>query len=113
MRRDECRRVEPAARVTAITWPDKRRHEFAHLKMQMGKVPAVSRSDRRDLLTPAYLVAWVGEHLFHVSVIRLHILALARLRRGEVGGQHHHDVSPAGPAGPGAQDTPLRGLTKR
>jgi hypothetical protein len=48
---DECRWIEPAARFISIARADKRRHKFAHFKMEVGKVEAIRGPDRRDLLT--------------------------------------------------------------
>ncbi len=101
---NERRWIEPTARVVAITRADKRRQKFAHFKMEMGKVEPVRGPNRRDLLTSPHILARLGEHLFNVPIIRLHILALAVF---DIGVQHDHDVAPAGSAVAGEQDTPI------
>jgi len=74
---NERRWIEPTARVVAIARADKRRQKFAHFKMEMGKVEDVRGPNRRNFLTSPHILARLGEHLFDVPIIRLHILALA------------------------------------
>src|SRR5712692_11863243 len=74
---DKRRWIQPAACVCAIAWPNERRDEFAHFKMQMREITAAAGSYRCDLLAAPNIVARVHQHCLHVAVIRLHVLAFA------------------------------------
>ena len=89
---DKSCSVEPTARVFAITRTDKGRDEFAHFKMEMGKVTTVGGANSRDLLAAFHGFARMHQHILHVSVIRLHILSFAVF---EIGVEQNNDVAPA------------------
>src|SRR6266404_9115299 len=89
---DECRWIEPAARIITITRSDKRRNELAHLEMEMRKISPIGCPNRGDLLTASHLLARMHQHLIDMSVIRLHICTRAIV---DVGVQHDDDVAPS------------------
>src|SRR5437870_12278921 len=82
VRLNEFRWVEPAARFFAITRTDKGRDEFAHFKMEMGKVTTVGGANSGDLLAAFHGFAGMHHHSLHVSVIRLQILSFAVIEMG-------------------------------
>src|SRR3954454_16453840 len=89
---DELARVQPSARVFAITGTDERRDEFTHFKMQMREVFAVSASDLRDLLTASNFIEDGNRERLQMCVIGLHVFARAVL---VVGMQDNDDLAPA------------------
>src|SRR5258705_4129996 len=89
---DKSCSVEPTARVFAITRTDKGRDEFAHFKMEMGKVTTVRGAHSRDLLAAFEGFARMHQHILHVSVIRLHILSFAVF---EIDVDQNNNVAPA------------------
>src|SRR6202011_3116749 len=92
MRLDEFGRIEPAARVCAVTRADERGEEFAHFKMEMGKIAAVRCPDSRDLLAAFHEAAGMNEHVLHMPVIRLHIFPFAVF---EIRMEQNDNVAPA------------------
>ena len=108
MRLNKFRRVEPAAGVFAVTWPDERRDEFAHFEMKMREVAAVRGANSRDLLATLHRFAWMHKHVLNVSVVRLHVFAFAVF---QIRVQQNDDVAPTGAAITREQDTKTRGAT--
>src|SRR2546430_5106712 len=89
---DERRRIDPAACVFAITRADEGRGELAHFKVQMCEVTAIRGADRCDLLAAPHIFAGTHQHLFNVTVIRLHEFSFTVV---DVGVQHNDYVAPA------------------
>jgi hypothetical protein len=62
-------RVQPAARVLTIPWPDERRNELAHFEMKVRPVAALRGADSGDLLAAPDFFASCHQHGLKVSVI--------------------------------------------
>src|SRR5205085_11878687 len=67
MRLDELCRVDPTARVFAVTGSDERRDEFAHFEVIMVEITTVACADGRDLLVAFYGLPRMDEHVLHMS----------------------------------------------
>ena len=89
---DELAGINPAARILAISRADERRHEFAHLKMQMREILAVGIPDRRNLLTAANLLRRSNQHRVHMRVVGLNVFSRAVFF---VGMEDDDDIAPA------------------
>ncbi len=95
MRLNEFRRINPAARVLPVTGADERSEKLAHLEMKMREVMSVRGANGRDLLAAFHNLAGMNQHVLHMSVIRLHIFALAVF---DLGVQQNHNIAPPGTA---------------
>src|SRR5207248_9688573 len=95
MRLDKLCRINPTARVLAITGPDERREELAHFKMEMREIAAIGGADGCDLLTALHGFAGMHQHVLQVPIVRLHIFAFTVF---EIGVKQDDDVTPAGTA---------------
>lgn len=76
---DELARIDPAARIFAVTKANEGCGEFSHLEMQVSEVTAASVSDGRDLLPAPNIMLRCHEDGLEVRVVRLHIFARAVL----------------------------------
>src|SRR5207248_1420090 len=92
---DKLCRIDPTARVFAITGTDERGEKFAHFEMEMGEVATIGGADGRDLLSAFHGFAGMHQHVLNVAVVRLRIFSFAVFK---IGVQQNDNVAPAGAA---------------
>jgi hypothetical protein len=92
--------IKPAAGVFPITWSDERSGELPHLEVKVGKIPATTGADGGDLVAALNGRPGLNQHLFDMSVVRLHVNSDAILEEGV---QDDDDVAPARTTVPGEE----------